>query len=205
LFAAIPEGYRVVLIDNGSDDDTAGVARRLGAEVVHEPRRGYGTALLGGIRLLGEDPPDVAVILDADGADPPELMDRLLAPIRHDRADLVLSDRTQHAEPGSLSRTQRYGNRLATRLIAWQTGHRYRDMGPFRAIRWSSLLRLQMSDPTWGWNVEMQMKAIKRGIRVLEIPLPYRRRIRGESKISGSLSGATRAGYRILLAVHRYR
>jgi len=205
LFAEIPGQHRVILIDNGSVDDTASVARSLGAEVVLEPRRGYGNAVLAGMDHLRRDPPDVVVVLDADGADPPALMDRLLLPLVEDRADFVLSDRTDLAEPGSLSRTQRYGNRLATRLIAATTGHRYRDMGPFRAIRWSALRSLQMSDPTWGWNVEMQMKAVKYGLRIVEIPLPYRRRTRGRSKISGSLSGALRAGYRILQAVNRYR
>ena len=205
LYAEIPQVERVVVIDNGSDDDTAEVATRLGAEVVHAPRRGYGTAVLAGMAHLERDPPDVVVILDADGADPADRLDELVGPIREDHADLVMSDRTTHAEPGSLTRTQRAGNRLATKLISWQTGYRYRDMGPFRAIRWSSLVSLQMSDPTWGWNVEMQMKAVQHRLRVLEIPLPYRRRMRGQSKISGSLSGAIRAGYRILQAVHRYR
>ncbi len=205
LFAEIPEVDRIVLIDNGSLDGTADIAANLGAEVIQQSKRGYGNAILSGMALLKVDPPDVVVILDADGADPPGLMSHLLEPIRENRADLVLSDRTDHAEPGSLTRTQRYGNRLATRLIAWQTGYRYRDMGPFRAIRWSSLERLQMCDPTWGWNVEMQMKAVQQGLRITEVPLPYRRRSHGESKISGNLSGALRAGYRILLAVNRYR
>jgi len=196
---------RIIVIDNGSTDDTAAVARQLGAEVVHQQRRGYGNALLAGLDLLESDPPEVVVILDADGAAPPGQLQQLLDPIRAGQADLVLSDRTVLAEPGSLTRTQRYGNRLATTLIAVTTGHRYRDMGPFRAIRWPSLVSLQMSDPTWGWNVEMQMKAAQRGLRIREIPLPYRRRQRGQSKISGSLSGAIRAGYRILQAVHRHR
>ena len=193
------------MIDNGSVDNTSVVAAELGAEVVRQDRRGYGNAVLAGIAALANAPPDIVVILDADGSDPPTLMDRLVGPIRDGQADLVLSDRTQLAEPGALSRTQRYGNRLATTLIALATGHRYRDMGPFRAIRWSSLVDLGMTETTWGWNVEMQMKAVKAGLRIVEIPLPYRRRARGESKISGSLSGALRAGYRILKAVDRHR
>jgi glycosyltransferase involved in cell wall biosynthesis len=197
--------YRIVVVDNGSTDDTGRIAAQHGAEVVTEPRRGYGTAILAGIAHLHGEPPDIAVILDADGADPPKMLDRLVAPILDDRADFVLSDRTVLAEPGSLGRTQRYGNRFATRLMAMTTGHRYRDMGPFRAIRWTSLIALDMGDPTWGWNVEMQMKAVKHRLRIKEIPLPYRRRERGKSKISGSLSGAVRAGYRILQAVHRHR
>lgn len=201
----IAGGVRVVVVDNGSTDDTAGVARSNGAELVSEPRRGYGTAVLAGIAHLASDPPDVLVILDADHADDPTRMGDLVAPIAAGRADLVQIDRSLTAEPRALTPVQVFGNGLAVRLIHLATGHRYRDMGPFRAIRWDRLQDLQMQDPTWGWNVEMQMKAVQRGLRVLEIPLPYRRRLRGESKISGSLTGSARAGVRILQAVVRYR
>jgi glycosyltransferase involved in cell wall biosynthesis len=201
----LPEVDRLVVVDNGSLDATAEVARSGGAEVVWAPRRGYGTAVQAGMHHLRGDPPDVLVILDADHADPPELLEQLVQPIRADHADLVQTDRSRTAEPGSLTFPQRFGNWLATRLIAATTGHPYRDMGPFRAIRWSSLEALAMEDPTWGWNVEMQMKAVHHGLRILEIPLPYRCRARGRSKISGSLRGAARAGVRILYAVHRYR
>lgn len=201
----LPPVHRLLVVDNGSTDSTAAVAASLGAEVVREPRRGYGSAVRAGIDALRSDPPDVLVILDADHADRPELLDRLVLPIADDEADLVLSDRSRTAEPGALTSVQRFGNGLAVRLIALTTGHRYRDMGPFRAIRWSSLLRLEMEDPTWGWNVEMQMKAAIRGLRIVEIAVPYRRRARGVSKISGSLIGATRAGVRIVQAVARYR
>lgn len=201
----LPAVSRLVVVDNGSTDDTAEVARALGAEVVHEPRRGYGSAVLAGIAHLRPDPPDVLVILDADHADPPERLDDLVRPIREDRADLVQSDRTRLAEPGSMTFPQRFGNRLSTFLIHRLSGHRFHDMGPFRAIRWSALERLAMEDPTWGWNVEMQLKAVKHGLRILEVPLPYRTRQKGESKISGSLRGAVRAGVRILWAVNRYR
>ncbi len=196
---------RVVVVDNGSTDDTAGVARRLGAEVVVEPRRGYGTAVLAGIARLRDDPPEVLVILDADHADPPAAIPTLVRPIERGEADLVQSDRTHTAEPGALTTVQQLGNGLATRLIRLVSGHRYRDMGPFRAIRWTSLVSLDMEDPTWGWNVEMQLKAVQRGLRIREVPLPYRKRHRGESKISGSLRGAARAGVRIIYAVYRYR
>ena len=196
---------RVVVVDNGSTDGTAQVARRCGADVVEEPRRGYGTAVLAGMAHLRSDPPDVLVILDADHADPPEAIPTLVGPILRGEADLVQSDRTRTAEPGALTFVQRFGNDLATTLIGVVSGHRYRDMGPFRAIRWSSLQALQMEDPTWGWNVEMQLKAIEHGLRVVELPLPYRRREKGESKISGNLRGAARAGIRILYAVYRYK
>lgn len=201
----LPEVDRVVVADNGSTDGTAGVASSLGAEVVRAPRRGYGTAVQAALNVLRADPPDVVVVLDADHADDPSRIPDLVAPIAGGRADLVLSDRTRTAEPGALTGVQRWGNRLATTLIAVVTGTRYRDMGPFRAIRWDALERLAMEDPTWGWNVEMQMKAVRAGLRVVEIPLPYRARTMGRSKIAGSVRGAARAGWRIVWAVNRYR
>lgn len=205
VIAAIPEVDRVVVVDNGSTDGTARVARESGAEVVFATPRGYGTAVQRGMAHLREDPPDILVILDADHADAPELLPRLTDPIAHGNADLVLSDRTQTAEPGALTPVQRFGNRFATELIAWQTGHRFADMGPFRAIRWTSLEQLEMEDPTWGWNVEMALKAVRHGLRIQEIALPYRAREKGESKISGSLRGAVKAGARILYALAKYR
>lgn len=195
---------RVVVADNGSTDGTAAVARRAGAEVVWVPRRGYGSAVLAGIAHLRASPPEVLVIVDADAADPVDRWPLLVDPIALGVADLVSSDRTALAEPGALTFTQRFGNALATRLIAAATGHQYADMGPFRAIRWSALERLGMSDPTWGWNVEMQVKAVRAGLRVVEIELPYRRRERGRSKVSGSVRGSARAGARILWAVQHY-
>jgi len=205
VLRALPRVDRCVVVDNGSTDDTARVAREAGAEVVLAPRRGYGSAVLAGMAHFRDDPPDVLVILDADHADPPEALPRLVQPILDDEADLVQSDRTQGADPGAMTAVQRFGNRFATELIAVQTGVRFNDMGPFRAIRWSSLEALGMEDPTWGWNVEMQLKAIKHGLRIKEIPLPYHRREQGESKISGNLRGAARAGARILWALAKYR
>jgi glycosyltransferase involved in cell wall biosynthesis len=205
VLAALPSVWRVVVADNGSRDGTPELARSAGAEVVHEPRRGYGSAVLAGFRHLSADPPDVVVVLDADHADRPELLPRLLAPIAADEADFVLSDRTRDAESGALTPQQRAGTWLATRLMHLVSGHRYRDMAPFRAIRWSSLERLGMEDPTWGWNVEMQLKAVRRGLRICEIPLPYRPRVAGRSKISGTLRGTVIAGGRILWAVRYYR
>lgn len=196
--------HRVVVVDNGSTDGTAAVAAALGAEVVRAPRRGYGTAVQAGVNHLRADPPDVLVILDADHADPVERLPDLLAPLA-DGADLAISDRSRTAEPGALTAVQRFGNGLATGLIRLTTGRAYRDLGPFRAIRFAALERLRMEDPTWGWNVEMQMKAVHLGLTVVEVPLPYHARARGRSKISGSLRGAARAGGRILWAVHRYR
>lgn len=205
VLAALPRGLRVVVVDNGSTDATAEVARAGGAEVVREPRRGYGSAVQAGLRHLAADPPEVVAILDADHADDPARLDALVGPILDGQADLVLADRTRTAEPGALQPAQIAGNWLATRLIRAVTRAAYRDMGPFRALRWSALARLELVDPTWGWNVEMQIKAARRGLRVREVPLPYRRRAAGRSKISGTVRGTLRAGARILWAVHRYR
>ncbi len=194
-----------MVVDNGSGDATARVAREAGAQVLQEPRRGYGRACLRGLAHLAAAPPDAVVFLDADHADDPAGIGKLVAPILAGRADLVIGERTTLGDPGALTPVQRFGNALATTLIAGLTGHRYRDMGPFRALRWEALERLEMSDPTWGWNVEMQLKAVRRGLRVLEVPVPYRPRRAGRSKISGTLVGSARAGARILWAVWAYR
>lgn len=201
----IDDSVQVIVVDNGSTDGTPDVARTHGATVVSAAQRGYGSAVLAGIRHLMSEPPDIVVILDADHADDPTRMHELTDPIAHNEADFVLADRSRTADRGALEPAQRAGNWLATRLIRLATGHRYRDMGPFRAIRWSSLVAMEMEDPTWGWNVEMQMKAVHRGLRIREVPLPYRPRRSGRSKISGSVRGTVKAGTRILWAVHRYR
>jgi glycosyltransferase involved in cell wall biosynthesis len=203
VLADLPDGVRVVVVDNGSTDGTGDVARARGAEVVVEARRGYGSAVQAGLRRLSADPPDVVVILDADHADDPRRIDELVGPIARGEADLALSVR--RAERGALTTAQRVGNRLATALIRWSTGRRYRDLGPFRALSWAAVERLALVDPTWGWNVEMQMKAATRGLRVVEVELPYRKRRAGRSKISGTVTGTLRAGYRIVWAVRRYR
>jgi hypothetical protein len=205
VLAALPPVWRIVVADNGSSDATADVARAAGAEVVQEPRRGYGSAVLAGLRQLADNPPEIVAILDADHADDPGQLGVLIAPILAGEADLVLSDRTRLAERGALTRTQRFGNWLATRLMATVSGHRYRDMGPFRAVRWTALERLSLTDPTWGIFVEMQLKAVRRGLRIREIALPYRPRRAGRSKISGDLIGSARAGARILWSVRAYR
>jgi glycosyltransferase involved in cell wall biosynthesis len=204
VLAELPQGLRVVVCDNGSTDGSTSIARSAGATVVTEPRRGYGGAVQAGIRALTEDPPDVVVILDGDHSCFAEDLPILLAPIRDGRADLVMGERITLGDPAATTPVQRYGNRLATSVMARMTGHQYRDMGPYRAIRWGALLDLGMVDPTWGWNVEMQLKALRSGVRVLEVPVRYRPRI-GTSKISGTLSGVVRAGYRILWACWRYR
>jgi glycosyltransferase involved in cell wall biosynthesis len=205
VFRDLPSTVQCVVVDNGSTDNTGEVAMTLGATVVREEQRGYGSAVLAGIRYLHNAPPDVVVILDADNADRADLIHFLVGPIRAGHYDFVLSDRTMHAEEGSLSFSQKHGNRLACALIRWATGAAYKDMGPFRAISWIALSQLEMSDPTWGWNVEMQMKAAHHKLRWKEVPMPYRNRAAGKSKISGDLKGVVKTGSRILWAVNHYR
>ena len=209
LLAAIPHelGARVVVVDNGSTDRTAELARAAGAVVLAEPRRGYGSACRRGISWLQEQgtPPDALVILDADHADDPRGIPALLGLLACGEAELVLTTRTQGtAEPGALGAVQYWGNRLQTAVINTRFGLGLTDMGPLRAIAWEPLLTLDMEDPTWGWNVEMACKAARAGLRVAEIPVPYRKRRQGHSKISGSVKGAARAGGRILWALWRY-
>lgn len=197
---------RVVVADNGSRDRTAEVARARGAVVVPSPRRGYGSACLAGLDYLRRhDPPDIVVFVDADHSDHPDELPRLLAPILARRADAVIGSRILGArEPGALLPQARAGNWIACRLIHLLYGHRYTDLGPFRAIRWPALERLAMRDPGFGWTAELQVKALRHGLRVAEAPVSYRRR-RGRSKISGTVRGSTAAGVKILWTILRYR
>jgi glycosyltransferase involved in cell wall biosynthesis len=168
---------------------------------VHEPRRGYGRACLAGLAALAAAPPDVVVFLDADHSDHPEDLPYLLAPLADGQADLVLGARlVERREAGALPPHVVWGNRLAVSLIRLVCGVRFLDLGPFRAIRWAALVSLEMSDLNYGWNVEMQVKAVRRGLRWVEVPVGYRRRV-GTSKISGTVVGTLRAGAKILLAV----
>ncbi len=201
--AEIPPVGRVLVVDNGSSDRTAEVARQGGAEVVFEPRRGYGSACQAGIRRARELGASVLVILDADHSDHPEELPLLVDPVLRDEADMVLGDRTELAEPGSLFPQQRYGNTFATFLIERVTGHHYADMGPFRAIRMSAVDQMVLVDQNYGWNVEMQIKAIRLGLRVREVPVRYRKRI-GQSKISGTIKGTLRAGVKIVYSTWLY-
>jgi glycosyltransferase involved in cell wall biosynthesis len=190
-----------VVADNGSTDGTARVAREHGATVVLEPRRGYGAACLKALEALAADPPDVVLFLDADLSDDPAQAGAVLAPILEGRADLVVGSRILgQREPGALSPHARFGNWLATRLLAALYGARYTDLGPFRAIRYEALMALEMRDKDFGWTVEMQVKAARRGLRHTEVPVRYRRRV-GRSKISGTVGGSVRAGAKILATV----
>lgn len=187
----------VYVVDNGSRDRTAERARAAGARIVTEPRRGYGSACLAGIAALPADT-EVVVFVDADGSDDPSELPGLVAPILDGRADLVLGSRTLgEAEPGALTPQQRVGNAIACAWLRARFGQPATDLGPFRAIRRAALDALQMRDTSYGWTVEMQIKAARRGLRYAEVPARYRRRI-GVSKVSGTVRGVVGAGGKIL-------
>jgi len=193
----------VIVVDNGSSDDTAEVARAHGATVVREDEPGYGAACLRGIAATGDDT-DVIVILDADHSDYPEDLPDLLRPLEENRADFVIGSRVLgRAEKGALPWNQRWGNALACTLMRGLYHTECTDMGPFRAIRRAHLVSLGMQDRTYGWNVEMLARALIAHLRVVEVPVRYRRRI-GTSKISGTVKGTVLAGTKIIGTIFRY-
>lgn len=196
---------RVAVADNNSTDRTAEVARDGGAHVVPAPRQGYGSACLAALDYLrANDPPDIVVFVDADHSDHPDELPAVVAPIVDGRADVVIGSRVRGVrERGALLPQARAGNLVACTLIRVLYGFRYTDLGPFRAITWTGLERLRMSDPDFGWTAEMQVKALRRGLRVTEVPVRYRKRI-GVSKITGTLKGTILAGYKILWTVFRH-
>jgi glycosyltransferase involved in cell wall biosynthesis len=191
----------VIVGDNGSRDATAEVARRGGAVVVAVAERGYGAACAGALTALADDV-EIVVFMDADGSDDAGEMRALLAPIQRGDADLVIGART-NVERGALTPQQRFGNRLATALIRMIHGHRYTDLGPFRAIRRELLDRIDMQDRRYGWTVEMQIRALQLGARVTEVPVRYRKRV-GRSKISGTVTGVIKAGWWIVYTIIKY-
>ena len=193
----------VIVVDNGSTDRSAEVAREHGGRVVVERRRGYGAACLAGIAAT--EAHDILVFLDGDYSDYPQDMHQLLAPVVGDQADLVIGSRMlDKAARMALLPQARFGNRLAVTLMRLLFGIRCTDLGPFRAIRRDKLVDLEMQDRDFGWTVEMQLRARLRGLRVVELPVRYRKRI-GKSKITGTVSGTIRAGYKILRTILVYR
>ena len=206
VFAAIPDAYAggVVVVNNGSTDATADVARRAGATVVDEPERGYGSACLAGIAAARTWGPEVLVFLDGDYSDYPEQMPLLVEPILSGEADFVIGSRMRgRAERGALLPQARFGNWLAGKLMRLGWGAEFTDLGPFRAIRFVALERLRMEDRNYGWTVEMQIKAVEAGLNCLEVPVDYRPRI-GESKITGTVRGTVGASIKILTVLGRY-
>jgi glycosyltransferase involved in cell wall biosynthesis len=192
----------VVVVDNGSTDRTAERAREAGARVITAPR-GYGRACAAGVRALSPES-DIVVFLDGDGSDVPAFMNQLVEPVALGTHDFVIGSRTRgQRESGSMNLQQIFAGRLAGLILRLLYGVRYTDMSPFRAIRRDALERLAMREQTYGWNLEMQMKAARDGLRVLEIPVNHRRRAGGESKVSGTFRGTFVAGSRIVATLVR--
>lgn len=208
VIAEIPKELirQVIVVDNGSTDDTINVARKAGAIVLEESSKGYGSACLKGMEYIASktDKPDVVVFIDGDHSDYPEQMGTLLAQVRQEQVQLVIGSRALGVrEAGSMTVPQLFGNWLATFLLRILYGVKFTDLGPFRAITYPELLQMDMQDPTYGWTVEMQAKAAKLNLKVSEVPVNYRNRI-GVSKISGTIKGTILAGYKIIHTIFKY-
>ena len=196
----------IIVCNNNSSDKTAAVARKNGATVVDQPLKGYGNACLKGLEYISkkEIKPDILVFLDGDYSDYPEQLPMLVQPIIDNKYDVVIGSRAiGERERHSMTPQQIFGNWLATRLIKIFFGYRFTDLGPFRAVRYSSFLELNMIDKNYGWTVELQIKAAKKKMRCTEVPVKYRQRI-GVSKVSGTTRGTIGAGYKILWTILKY-
>lgn len=196
----------IIVVNNNSTDNTQSAAKTAGATVINEPKRGYGYACLCGMNYISlqETKPDIIVFLDGDYSDYPQQLSQLIAPIIEKDIDLVIGARVRALrEKGAMTYPQKFGNWLATKLMKLFFGARFTDLGPFRAIKYSKLLALHMEDKTYGWSVEMQLKAVKQKYSYTEVPMKYRNRI-GVSKVSGTLKGAIFAGIKILTWIFKY-
>jgi glycosyltransferase involved in cell wall biosynthesis len=196
----------IVVVDNNSQDKTRQAAKEAGATVINETFQGYGAACLCGINYFNARPikPEVIVFVDADYSDYPEEMSKIVQPIEDNNVHMVIGSRALgNRQSGAMTIPQVFGNWLATRLIRLFFGFKFTDLGPFRAIRMDKLIGLNMQDKTYGWTVEMQVKAIKQGLICSEVPVSYRNRV-GVSKISGTVKGTVLAGYKILATIFKY-
>lgn len=205
----IPKGLvsEVIVVDNASTDNTAEKARERGATVLSQTEMGYGNACLKGMEHISNSltQPDIVVFLDGDHSDYPGKMTELIKPIADNQVDMVIGSRALgKKQRGSMTIPQVFGNWLSTSLLKLIYRVQYTDLGPFRAIRYTSLIQLDMQDRTFGWTVEMQLKVAKLSLRFVEIPVDYRVRV-GTSKISGTVKGALMAGYKILYTIFKYR
>lgn len=210
VLSAIPKGLvrEVIVCNNASTDKTAEVAAANGATVVLQPIMGYGNACLKGMAHIAARPkaehPDIVVFIDADYSDHPDEMPQLIQPIIENNMDLVIGSRALgNLEKGAMTFPQRFGNWLATTLIKLFYNYKFTDLGPFRAVRYSQLVAMEMEDKTFGWTVEMQVKAAKMKMNVTEIAVNYRRRTAGKSKVSGTIRGTILAGHKILWTIFK--
>ena len=196
----------IVVVSNNSTDDTVVNAEKAGATVLSETNKGYGYACLCGIDYISKQSklPEIIVFIDGDYSDYPEELDKLVKPILEQDIDLVIGARTKELrEPGSMTPQQVFGNKLATFLMKVLFGANFTDLGPFRAIKYDRLIQLQMEDKTYGWTVEMQLKAIRKKLKYTEVPVRYKKRI-GVSKVSGTVKGTIFAGIKILTWIFKY-
>ncbi len=207
VIAEIPSMVQeIIVVDNNSTDLTATVAQNAGATVLKETRKGYGYACLKGLEYVAslEVKPDIIVFLDGDYSDYPAELTNIIAPILKDDVDFVIGARVESLrEPGSMTSAQIFGNWLATSLMNMLFGAKYTDLGPFRAIKYNKFLQLKMKDTTYGWTVEMQLKALKHHLKYVEVLVPYKNRI-GVSKVSGTVKGSVMAGIKIIGWIIKY-
>ena len=207
VISEIPDSVtEIVVVSNNSTDNTVSNAEKAGATVLSENNKGYGYACLCGINYISKQSkkPEIIVFIDGDYSDYPEELNKLVQPILEQDMDLVIGARTRDLrEPGSMTPQQVFGNKLATFLMKVLFGAKFTDLGPFRAIKYDKLMQLQMEDKTYGWTVEMQLKAIRKKLKYTEVPVRYKKRI-GVSKVSGTVKGTIFAGIKILAWIFKY-